>query len=65
MVRSLDPTDHNPKRTRKVEKLYGDELDFKDMKFPVKVREIFTKLKEKVSLALLFLVMNIRKNIQK
>ena len=39
MVRYLHHADHQPGTIRKVEKLYGDKLDFKDIKFPVKVRE--------------------------
>ena len=36
----LHPTVHNPRRIRKVDKLYGDKLDFKDIKFVVEVRDI-------------------------
>ena len=39
-VRYLHPTDHNPRRITKVDKIYGDKLDFKDIEFPVKVRDI-------------------------
>ena len=46
LVRYLHSENNNLWRIRKVDKLYGDKLDFKDIKFPVKVREIFTKLKE-------------------
>ena len=40
LVRYLHPTDHNLKRIRKVGKLYGNKLDFKDIKVPVRVRNI-------------------------
>ena len=40
MARYLHPADHHPARIRKTGKLYEDELDFKDVKFPVKVRNI-------------------------
>ena len=40
LVKYLNPIDHNPKRITKVDKLYGDKLDFKDIKFPAKVRDI-------------------------
>ena len=40
LVRYFHPADHNPKRIRKMCKLYGYKLDFKDTKFPIKVRDI-------------------------
>ena len=51
MVRYLQTTDHNPRRIRKVDKLYGDKLDFKDMEFPVKVRDIH-KIERKNSISI-------------
>ena len=39
LVRNLHPTDHNPRRIKMDDKLYGDNLGFKDIKFPVKVRD--------------------------
>ena len=39
-LRYVHPTDHKPIAIRKVEKLYGDKLDFKDKKFPVKVIDV-------------------------
>ena len=39
MVRYLHPADHHSARIRKVDRLFGDELDFKDIKFPVKVKD--------------------------
>lgn len=40
LVRYVHPTDNNPRRIRKVGKLFGQKLDFKDMRFAVKVRDI-------------------------
>ena len=60
LVSYLHPTYHNPRRIIKVVKLYGDKLDFKDIKFPVKL-ETLIKLKEKIPLALVFLIVKIRK----
>ena len=47
LLRILHPTYHKLRRIRKADKLYGDKLDFKYMKWPVKVRDIH-KLKEKI-----------------
>ena len=35
----LHSADH-PARIRKIDKLFGDELDFEDIKFPVKIKDI-------------------------
>ena len=40
LVRYLHPADCNSARTRKVDKDFAIELDFKDLKFPVKIRDI-------------------------
>ena len=40
LVRYLHTIDHHQVIIRKVGKLYGDKLDFKDIKFPVKIRDI-------------------------
>ena len=61
LVRYLHSADHNPKRSRKGGNLYGSKLDFKDIKIPSKVRDILSKLKEKVPFTLMFLVTKIRK----
>ena len=37
LVRYVDPTGHNPRRITKVDKDLAKRLDFKSMKFPVKV----------------------------
>ena len=63
MVRYLNPADHNPGRITKADEYFAKPLDFKDIKFPFKVRDIH-KFQKRIPLALAFLVMNIRKNIQ-
>ena len=40
LVRYLYPADHHPTRIRKVDKEFARELDFKDIKLPVKIRDI-------------------------
>ena len=39
-VRYLNPADHNPRRITKADKDLAKRLDFKEIKFPVKIREI-------------------------
>ena len=63
MVRYLHPADHHPERIRKVNILYGEKLDFKDIKFSVKVRDIH-KIERRIPLALVSYVIKIRKNNQ-
>ena len=41
LVRYLNPTDRNPAGITKVDKDFAKTLDFKDIKFPVKVRNIY------------------------
>ena len=40
LVRYLNPADHNLVRITKADKVFAKKLDFKDIKFPVKVRDI-------------------------
>ena len=40
IVRYVHPADHNPKRITKADKDFAKKLDFKDTKFPVKIRDI-------------------------
>ena len=49
LVRYLHGTDLNPKRIRKVGKLYGQKLQLKNIKFPVKFRAIH-KIERKTSI---------------
>ena len=56
MVRYLNPADHNPAGITKADKDFTKKIDFKDIKFPVKTRDIH-KTEKKNLLALAFLVM--------
>ena len=40
LVRYLDPEDRHSARIRKINKLFGDELDFEDIPFPVKISDV-------------------------
>ena len=40
LVRYLHAADHNPKRITKAHRDFAQKLDFKDVKFSVKVRDI-------------------------
>ena len=55
-----NPAYHNPRKFSKVDKDFVKILDFKDIKFPVKTRDIYKTFLS----ALAFLVMKIRKYIQ-
>ena len=63
LVRYLNPADHYPARITKAGKDFFKKLDFKDIKFPVKVRDIH-KMKKRILSAIVFLAMKIKKNIQ-
>ena len=39
-MKCLDPADHHPARIRKVDKTSESKMDFKDIKFPFKIRDI-------------------------
>ena len=39
-MRYLNPADHHPERIRKTDKLFGHELVFEDIKFPVGIKDI-------------------------
>ena len=64
IVKYLNPADRNPARITKADKEFTQKLDFKNIKFPVKIRDIHKIEKKKIPSALAFLVMKIRKNIQ-
>ena len=51
MVRCLRPADHQPARMRKAEGLFEDELDFQDIKLPIKIRDIH-KIEKKSSISI-------------
>ena len=40
LVRYLDPKDHNSRRITQTDKDFDKKLDFKDIKFPVKIRDV-------------------------
>ena len=63
LVRYLIPADHHPAKITKAAEDFSKKLDFRDIKFPVDL-ETFTILKERIQLALVFLVMKMRKIIQ-
>ena len=46
LVRFWHPADHNPVRIRKSDKGFARELDFKDIQFPIKIRNIHKIEKE-------------------
>ena len=58
-----NPGDRNPARIAKADKDFAEKLEFKDIKFPVKVREIH-KIEKTIPVTLVFLVTKKRKNIQ-
>ena len=47
LVRYLQPEDHHPAKITKANKDFAKRLDFKDMKFPVKIRGIHKIEKKK------------------
>ena len=51
LVRYLHPVDLNSWKVTKADKLFGDELDFEDIQFPVKVKKIH-KIKKENSLCI-------------
>ena len=54
---------HNPRRIKKADKDFAKRLAFKDIKFPVKIKDIY-KTEKKNPRALAFFVMKIKKNIR-
>ena len=63
LVRYLHLSDHNSRRIGKIDKNFARALDFKDIKFPVKLRDIHKNGKKKC-IGTNFLVMKVRKNFQ-
>ena len=51
MVRYLNLAEHNPRRITKADKDFAKRLDFKDIKFPVKIRDIH-KIEKKNSIGI-------------
>ena len=60
----LNPTDHSQRKITQADKDFAKRLDFKDIKFPVKVRDIPKTEKNRSPSTLVFLVMKTRINIQ-
>ena len=52
LVRYVGPAGHSPRRITKVDKDLTKRLDFKSMKFPVKVRDIHKTEKKKKSISI-------------
>ena len=63
LVRYLNPADHNPARITKADKDFAKKLDFKDIKFPVKIGNIH-KIEKRIPSGLVLLAMKTKKNIQ-
>ena len=51
LVRYLNSADHKPRRITKTDKDFAKRLDFKDIKFPVKIRNIH-KIEKKNSIGI-------------
>ena len=49
LVRYLIPADRNPARITKADRIFAKKVDFKDIKFPIKVRDIY-KIEKKNSI---------------
>ena len=60
---SLNPIDQNRRRITKAAKDFAKKIDFKGIKFLVKIRDIH-RTGKRIPSTLVFLVMKIKKNIQ-
>ena len=47
LVKYSNPVDNHPARIRKIDKLFRDDMDFKDITFPIKVKDIHKVEKKK------------------
>ena len=63
LLRYIHPADHHPARITKVKKDFLRYLEFTDITFPVKIRDIH-KIEEKNSIGISVFFMKIRKNIE-
>ena len=63
LVRYLNSANHNPRRITKAYQDFAKIPDFKDINFPVKIRDIH-KIQKRIPLALAFLILKTMKNIQ-
>ena len=64
LVRYVRPAGRDPARITKVDRYFTKRLDCKDIKFPVKIRDIHKFKKSINSTTLVVLVKEIRKNVQ-
>ena len=65
LFKCLHSPEHHAATFRKIDKLFGDGLEFEDRKFPIKIKDIYKiKKKEIITLALVVLVMKRNKNVQ-
>ena len=62
LVRYLKPADYKSRRITKADKDFAKRLDFKDIKFSVKIRDIH-KIETKNCICISILAMKIKKNI--
>ena len=60
MVFSLDPADHHPARTRKINNNFTRKCDFNGIKFPIKIRDIH-KIEKKNCFSISVFGLNYRK----
>ena len=51
LVKYLNPVDHNPRRTTKIDKEFAKKLEFKNTKLSVKIRDIH-KIEKKNSISI-------------
>ena len=63
LVRHINPANHNPRRITKYDKDFAKRFDFKDIKFPVKIRDIH-KSKKRIPSPLVSFAMKIKKKFQ-
>ena len=63
IVRYLNPEDRNPARIAKADKEFARKLDFKDIKFPVKFRDIH-KIEKKNSIGIIAFGYKDKENVQ-
>ena len=64
LVRYLNHADHNLRRITKTDKDFVKRPDFKDIKFPVKIRDILKIKKKRILLSLALLFMKTKKYSQ-
>ena len=63
MVGYLHPADHHPAKITKAKKDLAKKLDFKDITFPVKIRDIH-EIKKHNFITVSVLIVKVRKNTQ-